>query len=46
MFYCICLDKEFFESKAAFYEPGEGVQFDRISVITLRIRTDRHEQTM
>ena len=29
-----------------FYESGEGVQFDQISVLTLRIRTDRYEQTM
>ena len=49
---CICLD-EFYESDPAFcYESGgsrmisEGIRSDRISVLILRIRTDRPEQTV
>ena len=49
----ICLDSEFYESNAAYFMNqggssiiSEGVRFDQISVFTLRIQTDRPEQTV
>ena len=45
---CICLDHEFYESITAFFYESrmisERVRFDRISVLTLRIRTDKSKQ--
>ena len=46
---CIRLDDEsqhFFMNRGGSRMISEGIRFNRISVLTLRIRTDRPEQTV